>query len=165
MGFLMKFLRLYSPQAISIIWSSKSSFKLRYTSFRHQQRLIPLMICSTTTQWAEIWRFYSLSCGVRHLFRGFFFGSMTVTPFPMLAPLKPKSHKITEPSGNRVCSSSAIFLSCFLPEWVFPKYLICLSAQLTMTLFLTVWNFFYHYSIHAGHHYLQGAGFSALFRQ
>ncbi len=165
MRFRMEFLRLWSPQAISIIWSSKSSFKLRYTSFRHRQRLIPLMICSTTTLRAEIWRFSSFSCGVKHLFRGFFFGSTTVTPFPISAPLKPKSRKITEPSGNWVCSSSAIFLSCFLPEWVSPKYLIYLSAQPTMTLFLTVWAFFYHYSIHAEHHYPPGAGFSALFRQ
>ena len=81
MRFRIEFLRLWSPQAISIIWSSKSSFKLRYTSFRHRQRLIPLMICSTTTLRAEIWRFSSFSCRVRHLFRSFFFGSTTVTPF------------------------------------------------------------------------------------
>jgi hypothetical protein len=136
--FRIEFLRLCKPQATSIIKSSNASFKFRYTSFKQRQRLIPLMICSTTTLALEIRRLSAFSLSVRHFLRGFFLGSIMMTFIPMSQPLKPRSRKITEPAGNWVFSSSAIFLSCFLPECVLPKYLIFLSSAPTMTLFLMV---------------------------
>ena len=46
------------------------------------------------------------------------------------------------PSENVVPSSSQIFLSCFLPSWVAPKYLTSRSSKPPTTLFFNVWHFF-----------------------
>lgn len=47
------------------------------------------------------------------------------------------------PSGYSIASSSAIFLSCFLPSTVFDKNNICLVSTSPIIKFFSTWVFFY----------------------